>query len=295
MNMQKYMNVSAPFETPTSELLLPQTVVSPRIQSCMYGWILNENKNLTHHPPGASHTSSQHRNIHLEGGRALHRQASQHKTWSERGQRRQPPHFEQVILRIAPNAEDFSCRRGASWRTNVGDNEGQKLEVETFRLWFSRSSSTPFSSKSWPVVWLTYFMLRLIFPEEESTDITLTYTYSSGVWKTMKMKWIRHSNEDAHIVANRNGIRRFEIFVKTGFKHLANMNPTISGWETTCNSRCGKWCWMQSYIPSRSRAAKRTNAPNSFTERTVPEVKVYFNKSEQFLLVYLYECFQSED
>jgi hypothetical protein len=40
---------------------------------------------------------------------------------------------------------------------------------------------------------------------------------------------MRHSNEDAHIVANRNGIRRFEIFVKTGFKHLANMNPAISG------------------------------------------------------------------
>jgi hypothetical protein len=30
---------------------------------------------FTHHPPGASHTSFQHRSIHLEDGRALHRQA----------------------------------------------------------------------------------------------------------------------------------------------------------------------------------------------------------------------------
>jgi hypothetical protein len=47
---------------------------------------------------------------------------------------------------------------------------------ETFLLWFSRSSSTPFSSKSWPVVWLTYLILRLNFPEEDSIDMTLTKT-----------------------------------------------------------------------------------------------------------------------
>ena len=167
------MKGCAPFVTPSSELLMQNASHQNTSSNSPVGDFV---KTLTRHLLEANHTSFRHQSIHLEDGRVLSRSLSQRNTDQHEASVACLHILNMWHSRLRLTQRTFLDAGGLPKDSNSLWKLKKWKSQDTFRLWFSLSSSTPFSSKSWPVVWLTYLMLRLILPVEESTKITLTKT-----------------------------------------------------------------------------------------------------------------------